>query len=98
MTGLAAAGIARAVGVAMAGMLLAAAPAAARIIRAASLLPPGQSGFVSVAGLATGTGSPHLYDQHPLFVDFDWKPAEFDQPGTVEQPKAGVKIVRDSFG
>ena len=56
-------------------------PAQARIIRAESVMPPGQSGFVSVTGIADGTGSPHLYDQHDLFEDFDWKPAKFDQPG-----------------
>jgi hypothetical protein len=72
--------------------------AAARVVRSVSILPPGQSGFVSTHGLADGTGSPHLYDQLPLFVDFRWKPATFNLPGTAELPRAGVRIVRDAYG
>src|SRR2546430_889903 len=67
-----------------------AAPAAARIIQATSILPPGESGFVSLAGVATGTGSPHLYDQQSPFINFDRKDATFNQPGTEEDPAAGV--------
>ncbi|MGI8511352.1 MAG: penicillin acylase family protein [Solirubrobacteraceae bacterium] len=70
----------------------------ARVIQAQSILPPGQSGFVSLAGLASGTGSPHLYDQTQPFVDFRWKPATFNQPGRTETPKPGVRIVRDGYG
>ena len=45
--------------------------------RAETILPPGQSGFVSIPGLADGTGSPHLTDQTPLFTAFDRKFAGF---------------------
>ncbi|HEX8121491.1 MAG TPA: penicillin acylase family protein [Solirubrobacteraceae bacterium] len=74
------------------------ATAAARIVNAEDVLPPGQSGFVSTAGVADGTGSPHLTDQSDLFVNFRRKPHTFGQPGVEEAPKPGVKIVRDSFG
>lgn len=76
-----------------------AAPAA--VLRAEGILPPGQSGFVSVTGLTTGTGSPNLYDQNALFIDFRRKPLLFQatrNPGTAESPKAGVTITRDAFG
>ncbi len=73
-------------------------PAGAAVKRAGSVLPPGQSGFVSNAGVADGSGSPHLYDQTDLFVRFDFKDALFGQPGEEESPRAGVRIVRDSFG
>src|SRR4029453_14390771 len=80
-------------------LALALAPVAhARVLRAESILPPGQSGFVSIPGLADGTGSPHLYDPPHPFIDFRWKPATFNQPGDVEVPHSGVKIVRDSYG
>jgi penicillin G amidase len=72
--------------------------AGARVVRAEAILPPGQSGFVSVPGVASGTGSPHLYDQQPLFMRFERKPFGFDQPGQAETPKPGVRIVRDAFG
>jgi penicillin G amidase len=80
-------------------LALALAPgASARVLRAESILPPGQSGFVSIPGLADGTGSPHLYDQLQPFIDFRWKQATFNQPGDVETPHPGVKIVRDGYG
>src|SRR5918911_4185008 len=72
--------------------------AQARVIDSGSVLPPGQSGFVSVTGVANGTGSPHLSDQTNLFVNFRFKKATFNLPGSVELPKAGVKIVRDKYG
>jgi penicillin amidase len=72
--------------------------ASAMIIRATSILPPGESGFVSVAALGTGTGSPHLYDQQQPFIEFKRKDAMFNQGGTAEYPMAGVKIVRDAYG
>jgi acyl-homoserine lactone acylase PvdQ len=72
--------------------------ASAKIIYATSVLPPGESGFVSVTGVSNGTGSPHLYDQQQPFIAFQRKDAMFNQPGTVEQPLAGVRIVRDRFG
>ena len=76
----------------------AAAPAAASVRQATSMLPPGESGFVSIPGVASGTGSPHLYDQQQPFIDFNRKSAMFGQAGTEEDPMPGVKIVRDSFG
>src|SRR3954465_15674859 len=74
------------------------AAASARVIEAGSVLPPGQSGFVSVPGVADGTGSPHLNDQTNLFVNFRFKPATFNLPGDVETPRAGAQIVRDKYG
>jgi acyl-homoserine lactone acylase PvdQ len=79
-------------------LLVAAAPAPAAVVRAENILPPGQSGFVSATGVASGTGSPHLSDQLPLFVDFKRKNALFDQPGETEKPRDDVTITRDGFG
>jgi penicillin amidase len=79
--------------------LLLAAPACGRILRATSILPPGESGYVSLTGVTNGTGSPHLYDQQQLFIAFERKNAMLSQPGgTVETPAAGVTITRDSYG
>src|SRR5919112_2793486 len=78
--------------------LLGPATAQAELLRAETVLPPGQSGFVSIPGVADGTGSPHLYDQLQDFIAFRWKPATFNQPGATEAPKAGVAIVRDAYG
>jgi penicillin G amidase len=78
---------------------LALAPAAGgRILQATSILPPGESGYVSITGVASGTGSPHLYDQQNPFIHFRRKDAMLGQPGTAESPTAGVKIVRDHYG
>src|SRR5205807_6397211 len=78
---------------------LAAAPASARIVNATSILPPGESGYVSLLGVASGTGSPHLYDQQQPFIDFNRKDAMFGRPGTPEAvPIQGVTIARDAFG
>jgi penicillin amidase len=85
-------------GLALVVLLIAPAGAHARVIRAESIQPPGQSGFVSIPGLADGTGSPHLYDQLQPFIDFRWKNALFNQPGATETPKSGVRIVRDGYG
>jgi penicillin amidase len=75
------------------------APAArAEVLQAQTILPPGQSGFVALTGVANGTGSPHLYDQSPMFTAFAWKSALFNQAGTAETPKPGVTITRDSLG
>jgi penicillin G amidase len=84
--------------VALVGLALVPATAQAGLIRAETILPPGQSGFVSLAGVANGTGSPHLYDQLAAFNSFHWKPAGFNLPGATEAPKAGVAIVRDAYG
>ena len=79
--------------------LLLAAPASGGILRAESSLPPGESGFVSLAGVSNGTGSPHLYDQQDDFIHFRYKDARLNGPGgTEEDPAAGVKIVRSAFG
>jgi penicillin amidase len=83
---------------ALATLVIAPAAAQASVVRAESILPPGQSGFVPVTGLADGSGSPHLYDQLQPFIDFRWKSALFNQPGSLEVPTPGVRIVRDSYG
>jgi penicillin G amidase len=71
----------------------------ARVRQAQDILPPGQSGFVSAAGLANGEGSPHLQDQTPLFLKHVFKPDMFGQPAeSTESPRAGVTIKRDRFG
>jgi penicillin amidase len=88
----------RLIPLALAALALAAPPASGRVRRAESVLPPGQSGFVSVSGVTEGEGSPHLKDQMGLFLDFRFKPSTFDQPGTAESPRAGVRIVRDRYG
>jgi acyl-homoserine lactone acylase PvdQ len=72
--------------------------AQAKILRATSILPPGESGYVSLAGVANGTGSPHLYDQQQMFIDFWRKSAMFSQSGAAESPMPGVTITRDSYG
>jgi penicillin G amidase len=69
--------------------------AAAGVRSAESVLPPGQSGFVPPDD---GTENPHLTDQVALFERFALKPAGFDQPGSVETPRAGVTITRDAYG
>jgi penicillin amidase len=74
-------------------LAMAGAPARAGVLEAGSVLPPGQSGFVSAAG-----PSPHLTDQVGLFTRFALKPAGLGQPGTVERPRAGVRVVRDGYG
>jgi hypothetical protein len=79
-------------------VLLPACAAQARVLDAESVLPPGQSGFVSIPGVASGTGSPHLTDQTSLFLSYRRKPATFNVPGETEVPRAGVKIVRDAYG
>ncbi|MDX6583982.1 MAG: penicillin amidase [Solirubrobacterales bacterium] len=74
------------------------ATAQAKVLQAEDVLAPGQSGYVSIPGVATGTGSEHLTDQVGLFGSFTYKSQMFDQPGTTESPRAGVSIVRDSYG
>lgn len=84
---------------AAASCLAVAAPASAEVLEAEAVLPPGQSGYVSIPGVATGTGSPHLTDQNQLFIDFELRPFGFDQPAvTTEFPAPGVRIDRDEFG
>ena len=81
-------------------LLLATTAAEGRVRQAESVLPPGQSGFVSPTGVASGTGSPHLYDQQPLFTAFRYKSALFrpSAAGGTETPRPGVTITRDEYG
>src|SRR5215207_9986579 len=73
--------------------LAGAATASGRVIRAESVLPPGQSGHVPLTG-----ANPHLDDQLALFEAFRLKPAGFRAPGTSESPAPGITIVRDAYG
>src|SRR4051794_1753243 len=77
-----------------------AAPARAAIVNAEDVLPAGQSGYVALTGVLAGTGSPHLYDQLPLFTSFHYKPYTLNPPavGSPETPRPGVAIARDAFG
>lgn len=76
------------------------------VLKAETALPPGQSGFVSVAGQAQGlaTGNPgdygaHVDDQRDLYWRFKAKPATLGtKPGTAFVPKAGIEVYRDSYG
>jgi penicillin amidase len=82
-----------------AAALATAASASARVVAATSILPPGDSGYVSLPGVASGGGSPHDYDQTQPFIAFDRKNAMLGQPGAPESvPMAGVEIVRDGYG
>ena len=73
--------------------------APADVLQAEAVLPPGQSGYVSIPGVASGTGSPHLTDQTSLFTNFQLRPFGFDQPATSrETPASGVTIERDAYG
>ena len=73
--------------------------AAAEVKRAESIMPPGQSGFVSAPCLADSSAcDPHLTDQISLFTQFEYKNSMLGQPGAEETPKAGVRIVRDDYG
>ena len=79
---------------------------AALVLKAETVLPPGQSGFVSLAGQAQGMATgvpadygPHLDDQRPLYWSFEAKPAVLgSKPGTPSSPKAGVEVYRDGYG
>ncbi len=76
-------------------LLAPAGPAQARVVQSQDVLPAGQSGFLSAAG----PGSPHLYDQLPLFTTFAYKPADLNGGGPGgETPHTGVRIARDGFG
>jgi penicillin amidase len=79
-------------------VVAATAPASASVLQAEDVLAPGQSGYVSIAGIPDGTGSPHLTDQIGLFSSFQYKSQMFDQPGSTESPHAGVTITRDPYG
>lgn len=81
-------------------------PPADLVMKAENALPPGQSGFFSVAGQAQGllTGNPadygpHVDDQRRMYWSFDAKPGALGtRPGTPEVPRDGVEIYRDSYG
>ncbi len=88
----------RAFGLGLVISVLAAAPAGAKIVRAEAILPPGQSGHVSITGVTSGTGSPHLYDQQQPFIEFKRKPFGFTTAGDKEEPRDGVTILRDNYG
>ncbi|HSW13588.1 MAG TPA: penicillin acylase family protein, partial [Solimonas sp.] len=76
------------------------------VLKAETALPPGQSGFFSVAGQAAGllSGNPadygaHVDDQRLLYWNFDAKPGALgSKPGTPFMPKEGVEVYRDSYG
>src|SRR5947208_11132289 len=73
--------------------------AGASILHSESVLPPGESGFVPITGLADGTGSPHLYDQQQPFIDFSRKGDMLNLPAaTTEDPRPGIHIARDNYG
>jgi acyl-homoserine lactone acylase PvdQ len=85
---------------------LAAPSASAAVKQAESIMPPGQSGFVSAQCLAENQASgtydscdPHLTDQIPLFTKFEFKSSVLGQKaGEPERPKDGVEIYRDAYG
>jgi penicillin amidase len=76
------------------------------VLKAESALPPGQSGFFSVAGQLRGqlSGNPgdygaHVDDQRLLYWSFDAKPGALGtRPGTPVVPKDGVQVYRDAYG
>ena len=68
------------------------AAAEARVVKAVTILPPGQSGVVT---------SPHVFDQLPLFQQLEYKPAPLGGGAggaAPERPRAGLSIRRDRFG
>jgi penicillin G amidase len=75
-------------------------------LKAESAMPPGQSGFISIANQLQGQLSgnpgdygPHVDDQRLLYWNFDAKPGALgSKPGTPVSPKAGVQIYRDAYG
>lgn len=81
-------------------------PASDRLLKAETVLPPGQSGFWNTVGQAQGllTGDPadfgaHVDDQRALYWNFEAKPGLLGtKPGTPEVPAEGVEIYRDTFG
>ena len=85
-------------GFAIAATLAASPLASAKILQAKDVLPPGQSGYVSITGVVSGTGSPHLTDQVDLYADFRYKDHTYDQPGETATPRPGVRITRDAYG
>ena len=77
-------------------LIVAAAPASARVLQAETILPPGQSGFIGPDGR-----SPHGQDQLSLFEKLIFKPEPLGggSGGTSpSEPRPGVTIRRDDFG
>jgi acyl-homoserine lactone acylase PvdQ len=73
--------------------------------RALTVLPPGQSGFVSTSGQAQGqaSGDPsaygeHLDDQREMYWAGQFKDGSFHSAGLPEEPRPGVRIYRDDYG
>ena len=81
-------------------------PPANLVLKAETVLPPGQSGFISLAGQLRGllSGNPgdygeHVDDQRLLYWSFDAKPGVLGtKPGSPVVPKEGVEIYRDTYG
>lgn len=101
------------VGLASAAPVLAAPPEVPDHLRAYSITPPGQSGFVSLAEGASGQFGPHVTDQLDMYAslvdDDDVTEAELDDyfhsfqfgpgPGVTREysPTEGATVYRDSL-
>ena len=76
------------------------------VLKAETVLPPGQSGHFSTAGQARGsvTGNPgdfgeHVDDQRTLYWQFKAKPGQLGtRPGSPSSPRSGVQVYRDAYG
>jgi penicillin amidase len=75
------------------------------VVKAVTVLPPGQSGFVSAQGQGNGqaSGRPadygkHLDDQRLLYWGFKFKDGFDRKKGTPLVPKTGIQIYFDDFG
>ena len=89
-------------------------PATTDHLRAFSVLPPGQNGFVSLSDALGSTTQPHFRDQLDMYaglvedddvteeeLDVHFKPFSFGPGAVVEReysPREGVTIWRDDFG
>ncbi|HVT35892.1 MAG TPA: penicillin acylase family protein, partial [Nevskiaceae bacterium] len=82
------------------------APPSTLSLKAENVLPPGQSGFISLAGQVQGTltGNPgdygaHVDDQRQMYWSFSAKPGVLGtKPGAVTHPLARVDVYRDDAG
>jgi len=77
----------------------------ALVLKAVTALPPGESGFFSVAGQAAGLlgGQPGDYganvdDQRLLYWSFQFKDGQDHKQGTPQTPLPGVQVYFDSYG
>ena len=90
----------------VAGPALAADAPPAQPFDVGTVLPPGNSGFFSVAGQAEGmaSGDPAAYganidDQREMYWDGLYKDGRFKAPtGTPDEPKDGVRVYTDDKG